>query len=414
MTSASQYFDSLETRSPDERISQQLQKLPTQIQYAIEHSSAYAKQLSDIDSSQINSFEALASLPVTRKSELIKAQAAEKPFGGFAARHIQNVRRVFSSPGPIYEPEGLCDDYWRTARSLYAAGVRASDVIHNTYSYHLTPAGSMMESGADKIGATVIPAGTGQTELQVNVIADLQPNTYTGTPSFLKILIEKATDLNLPYNSIKKALVSGEALPPGLRTEFNNAGIFVLQAYATADLGLIAYESEAMEGMIIDEEIIVELLRPGTGNPVAPGEVGEVVVTTFNQSYPLIRFATGDLSVILPGISPCGRTNQRIKGWMGRADQTTKIKGMFVHPEQVNKVIQRHPEILNARMIVTNPESRDQFVLKCEVSNRIDGLIDAVTISMSDVIKLRGTVELCDPGSLENDGKVIDDARVYK
>ncbi len=414
MSAGNSYYDLLETRSPDERLAQQLKALPDQVQFAKESSSAYARRFADIEAQDINTLQALAKLPVTRKSELIEAQAKEKPFGGFASQEISQLRRVFSSPGPIYEPQGTCEDYWRVARSLYAAGVRSGDIIHNTYSYHLTPAGSMMETGADKIGATVIPAGTGQTELQVNVISDIKPNTYTGTPSFLKILLQKSAELDLSISSIKKALVSGEALPANLRTEFNQAGIFVLQAYATADLGLIAYESEAMEGMIIDERIIVELLRPGTGDPVATGEVGEVVVTTFNQSYPLIRFATGDLSAIVPGISPCGRTNQRIKGWMGRADQTTKIKGMFVHPEQVDKVVKRHPEILRARLVVTNSENKDQFVLKCEVSEQREGLVAAIESSLSSIIKLRGSAELCKAGSLYTDGKVIDDMRVYE
>ncbi len=414
MAAEEKYLDALETRSADERHAQLMARLPRQVQFAKENSSAYAELLKDIDPADINSLDALAALPLTLKSELIQAQEANKPFGGYASTATGRIQKIFSSPGPIYEPEGDTEDYWRIARAMYAAGFRRGDVVHNAYSYHFTPAGSMMESGAARLGATVFPAGTGQTEMQVNAIADTRANAYAGTPSFLRIIVEKAEQLQIPLGSLNKALVSGEALPPGLRKFLNEAGIFVLQAYATADLGLIAYESEAMEGMILDEEIIVELVRPGTGDPVPEGEVGEVVVTTFNQHYPLLRFATGDLSAVMPGESPCGRTNSRIKGWMGRADQTTKIKGMFVHPQQVDKLVKRHAEIIKARLEVSNPESKDRLVLKCEVSEVSESLSAAIENSIREVMKLRGEAQLQQPGSLPNDGKVIDDIRSYE
>ncbi|MCB1754206.1 MAG: AMP-binding protein [Gammaproteobacteria bacterium] len=413
MNASDKYFDALETRPTEQRLAQQLQQLPEHIRFARDNTRAYAELLKDVNPDEIDSLQKLASLPVTRKSELIEAQGKDKPFGGFTSAPAGRMRRVFSSPGPIYEPEGDTADYWRIARAMFAAGFRQGDLIHNSYSYHFTPAGSMMETAAKQIGAAVFPAGTGQSELQVNAINDLQSTAYTGTPSFLKILIDKAQELGLPLGRLDKALVSGEALPPSLRQAINEAGIFILQAYATADLGLIAYESEAMEGLIVDESVIVELVRPGTGDPVAEGEVGEVVVTTFNRHYPLLRFATGDLSAVLPGASPCGRTNTRIKGWMGRADQTTKIKGMFVHPQQVDKIVKRHPEILKARLVVSNPDNKDSLVLQCETSSPSDNLGEAVQASIREVIKLRSEVEIVAQGSLANDGKVIDDIRKY-
>lgn len=414
MSAPDTYFDSLETRSSEERDSQMLRDLPNQIQHAKSNTPAYSALLDSINPQDINTFEALASLPVTRKSALSEAQAKLKPFGGYTTLSPGRMQKVFASPGPIYEPEGDSPDYWRLARAMYAAGFRPGDLVHNTYSYHFTPAGSMMETAAQKIGAAVIPAGTGQSELQVNTIVDLQPNCYAGTPSYLRILLEKADEMGQSINTIDKALVSGEALPPSLRSQFSERGISVLQAYATADLGLIAYESSSMEGLIVDEGVIVELVRPGTGDPVAEGEVGEVVVTTFNQHYPLIRFATGDLSAILSGTSPCGRTNTRIKGWMGRADQTSKVKGMFVHPQQVDKVNKRHPEIVKSRLVITNPDNKDLLTLKCEVSSSPENLTPAIENSIREVMKLGGTVELASPGTLENDGKVIDDSRNYE
>jgi len=413
MPASNEFFDSLETRSPEERHQQQMALLPAHIQHAKEHTRAYAGLFADVDPNGISSAEALSQLPVTRKSNLHDAQQQDKPFGGYASQAPGNLLRVFSSPGPIYEPEGDTADYWRIARALYAAGFRAGDLVHNAYSYHFTPAGAMMETGAQQIGAGVFPAGTGQTQLQVEAMADLRPQGYAGTPSFLRILLEKAAELSIDVSSLSKALVSGEALPPSLRQQFSDNGIDTYQAYATADLGLIAYESQAREGLIVDEGIVVEIVRPGTGDPVAAGEVGEVLVTTFNTHYPLIRFATGDLSAVLPGASPCGRTNLRIKGWMGRADQTTKVKGMFVHPHQVDQICKRHPEIVRARLVVTNPDNKDALTLQCALSGADAGTGQAIEETIRDILKLRGAVEIVDSGTLPNDGKVIDDTREY-
>ncbi len=369
--------------------------------------------LEDVDASACNNPTALSQLPVIRKSDLIDLQGQDRPFGGLAATPVNQLGKIFASPGPIYEPEGKRVNYWRMARALYAVGFREGDLVHNTFSYHFSPAGSMLESSAHALGCVVFPAGVGQTELQVQTIRDLQPAGYVGTPSFLKIILEKAAEMGLDLLSLKKALVSGEALPPNLRSVINEHGIHILQCYATADLGLIAYESGAKEGLILDEEVIVELVRPGTGELVAEGEVGEVVVTTFNPDYPLIRFGTGDLSAVLPGISPCGRTNTRIKGWMGRADQTTKVKGMFVHPSQVNEIIKRHTEVMRARLVVDNDGTNDIMMLKCEVNGGTAQLADAIARSIRDVCKLRGQATFLKPGSLPNDGKVIDDVRTY-
>ena len=321
---------------------------------------------------------------------------------------------MFASPGPLYEPEGARPDYYRLARALFAAGFRAGDLVHNTFSYHFTPAGSMMETAAHALGCTVFPAGVGQTEQQLAAIADLQPNAYVGTPSFLRILLDKADELGVRV-SFAKAFVSGEAFPPSMRDALAARGIMAFQAYATADIGLIAYETPAREGMVADEDILLEIVRPGTGDPVAPGEVGEVVVTTFNPDYPLIRFGTGDLSAVLPGASPCGRTNLRIKGWMGRADQTTKVKGMFVHPGQIAQVVRRHPEITRARLVVDNPELNDRMTLMCEVAGGgSEALAGAVAASIRELTKLRGEVAFLPTGALANDGKVIDDVRAYE
>jgi phenylacetate-CoA ligase len=327
---------------------------------------------------------------------------------------LGELARVFQSPGPIYDPEGRRADYWRFARALFATGFRQGDLIHNTFSYHFTPAGSMLESGAHALGCAVFPAGIGQTELQVTAICDLKPQGYVGTPSFLKIILDKAAEMKADVASLKKALVTAEALPPSLRKEFLERGISVLQAYATADLGMIAYETPALDGMVVDEEVIVEIVRPGTGDPVPGGEVGEVVVTTLNPEYPLIRFATGDLSAVLPGLSLCGRTNMRIKGWLGRADQTTKVKGMFVHPSQVAEVLRRHPQILKGRLVVEQREHQDVMTLHCEVGTHADAALEKVIVtSIREICKLRGAVVFVAPGSLPNDGKVIDDIRKY-
>jgi phenylacetate-CoA ligase len=346
-----------------------------------------------------------------RQKELHKDR---DPFGGLTAVPTGQLARIFASPGPIYDPEAPRGDYWRLGRALHAAGFRRGDVIHNTFSYHFTPAGSMLESGAHAIGCAVVPAGTGNTELQVRAIADIKPKGYVGTPSFLKIILDKAREMEIELPSLKLAVVSGEALPPALRAEFKERGIDVLQCYATADLGLVGYESRANEGLIVDEWLIVEIVRPGTGDPVAAGEVGEVVVTTLNPDYPVIRFATGDLSALLPGQSPCGRTNMRLKGWMGRADQTTKVRGMFVHPHQVAEILKRHPAIRKGRLVVDRDRDNDSMTLRCEIEGEQRGLETAIGESIQAVTKMRGAVEFVAPGSLPNDGKVIDDVRKYQ
>ncbi|MDO9597184.1 MAG: AMP-binding protein [Azoarcus sp.] len=408
------FYDDRETRDPLERERELCARLPRQIAHAQAHAPAFARLLEGIDPARVSSREVLARLPVIRKYELLEQQKEARPFGGFAAvRWGAACRRVFASPGPLYEPEGAGADYYRLARALYAAGFREGDLVHNTFSYHFTPAGSMMETAAHALGCTVFPAGVGQTEQQLAAIVDLQPNAYVGTPSFLRILLDKADEAGVKP-SFTKAFVSGEAFPPSLRERFAARGISASQAYATADIGLIAYETPAREGLVVDEDILLEIVRPGTGDPVEPGEVGEVVVTTFNQDYPLIRFGTGDLSALLPGQSPCGRTNQRIRGWMGRADQTTKVKGMFVHPGQVADIVRRHPEIGRSRMVVDNPGLNDRMTLYCEAQGESAELAGAIAASIRELTKLRGEVSFCAPGSLANDGKVIDDIRTYE
>jgi phenylacetate-CoA ligase len=412
--SDSPYFDELETRDPMERERSLYQRLPEQIGYAKTRAPVYAELLDGVDPDRVIDAGELARLPVIRKSELLERQQAARPFGGFGACDISDAARVFGSPGPIYEPEPHGNNYWRMARALYAAGVRKGMLVHNTFAYHFTPAGSMAETGAHALGCPVFPAGTGQTELQVQAIADLKPAAYVGTPSFLKIILEKARESGADVSSLVHGLVSGEALPPSLRSALSESGVDVLQCYATADLGLIAYESEAREGLIADEDLIVEIVRPGTGDPVAEGEVGEVVVTNFNRAYPLVRFGTGDLSAVMTGTSPCGRTNMRIKGWMGRADQAAKVKGMFVHPSQVNEVVKRYPEISRARLVVDSRDGQDIMTLRCEVESGGDDMAEALVQTLREVCKLRGTVELVEPGTLPNDGKVIDDVRTYE
>ncbi|THF63932.1 phenylacetate--CoA ligase [Pseudothauera nasutitermitis] len=408
------YYDARETRPQDEREADLFARLPAQIAHARAHAPAFAQSLAEVDPTTVTSRAALARLPVIRKSELLERQKAARPFGGFAAVNWGRAcHRVFASPGPLYEPEGARADYYRLARALYAAGFRAGDLVHNTFSYHFTPAGSMMETGAHAVGCTVFPAGVGQTEQQVAAVADLRPNAYTGTPSFLRIILDKADELGVAP-SFTKAFVSGEAFPPSQRDALAARGIQAYQAYATADVGLIAFETPAREGLVVDEDIILEIVRPGTGDPVADGEVGEVVVTTFNPDYPLIRFGTGDLSAVLPGASPCGRTNVRIKGWLGRADQTTKIKGMFVHPAQIAEIVRRHPEIGRARLVVDNPDLVDRMILQCECAAGSDALAAAIAGSIRELTKLRGEVAFCAPGGLANDGKVIDDLRKYE
>jgi len=409
----SAFYDELETRTPEARDRSLAECLPVQIRYAKQNAPYFARHLADVDPDTVTDRAALAALPVTRKSDLMDLQKATPPLGGLNATPVKDLARVFMSPGPLYEPEGHGEDWYRFARALYAAGFRKGDLVHNTFAYHLTPAGRIAESAIHALGAVAFPAGVGNTEQQVRAIADLHPAGYIGTPSFLKILLEKAGELGLNVASISKALVSGEALPPSLRAELLEKGVAVLQAYATAELGLIAYESEAKEGLIVDEGVIVEIVRPGTGEPVPEGEVGEIVVTSFNPDLPLIRFATGDLSAVLAGPSPCGRTNMRIKGWMGRADQTTKVKGMFVHPSQIAEIVKRHPEIAKARLVVSGAAGRDEMVLHVETDSAGDGLAAAIGESVVAVTKLKGTVEFATPGSLPNDGKVISDERSY-
>ncbi len=409
------YYDMLETRDPAVREAELMQALPALIAHARQHAPAFARILAGVDAAGITSREALARLPVTRKSELLELQTQDRPFGGLTTVASGGLARIFQSPGPIYDPEGRRPDYWRLARALFAAGFRQGELIHNCFSYHFTPAGSMLETGAHALGCTVFPAGVGQTELQVIAITDLKPHGYVGTPSFLKIILDKAADMGADISCLKKALVTAEALPPSLRKEIQEYGVQIFQCYATADLGLIAYETPSLEGMVVDEGVLIEIVRPGTGEPVPAGEVGELVVTTFTPEYPLIRFGTGDLSAVLPGLSPCGRTHTRIKGWLGRADQTTKVKGMFVHPLQVAEVLKRHPQVLKGRLVVDSEGYTDVMTLHCEVAGNADAALEkALVASLREVCKLRGGVVLVAPGTLPNDGKVIDDIRKYE
>lgn len=405
-----QFFDALETRDPAQRERDLLARLPGQVAHARSHSEHYASVLRAVDPNAISTRAALASLPVTRKSDLVGLQGSRKPFGGLNATPPSGLARIFMSPGPIYDPEGRRPDYWHAARTLHAAGFRAGDVVLNCFSYHLTPAGSMFETGLHRLECAVIPGGVGQTELQARAVADLEPSGYVGTPSFLRLILEKCDELGLASGSIRRALVSGEAFLPPVRQLLAERGIEAFQAYGTADLGLVAYETSAREGLVMNEEMILEIVRPGTGEPVPGGEVGEVVVSVFNADYPLLRFATGDLSAILPGKSPCGRTNVRIKGWMGRADQTTKVRGMFVHPHQVAEVLKRHG-MTRGRLVVENENGEDRMTLRVEGDSRADaGTVEA---TLRDVMKVRGEVAYVPAGSLPDDGKVIEDARTY-
>ena len=408
------HFDELETRDPAVREAALMAALPGQIAHAQATAPAFAEILAGVDPQAVTDRAALADLPVTAKADLMARQAAAAPFGGLAAVGMGDFQRLFASPGPIYEFETARADYWRGARSLYAAGFRAGDVVHNCFSYHLTPGGWILDSALRALGCVVVPAGVGNTEAQVQAIAQFRPAGYTGTPDFLKVLLDAGAEHGIDCACITKALVSGGALFPSLREEYRGRGVAVLQSYATADLGVIAYESGADQGMILDEHLIVEIVRPGTGDPLPEGEVGEVVVTTLNPDYPLIRFATGDLSATLPGQSPCGRTNGRLKGWLGRADQTTKIKGLFVHPGQVAQVVKRHPEIVKARLVVARDGEADTMTLRCEVAEGTDEtLAGAIAGTLQAICKLKGEVALEAPGTLPNDGKVIDDTREY-
>lgn len=419
------HYDALETRDPAQREAALMAALPDHVAQAQRMASAFAEILRGVDAAAVSSRAALARLPVTRKYELLARQQAARaaggdPLGGFAAigwrglLRDKGARRVFQSPGPIYEPEGHAIDYWRSARAFAAAGFQAGDLVHNCFSYHLTPGAWIMEAGAHALGCTVFPGGTGNTEQQLAAIADLQPVAYAGTPSFLKILVEKAQEAGTKL-SITKALLSGEAFPPSLRDWLTERGITAYQAYATADAGLIAYETSAREGLVLEEDVILEIVRPGTGDPVPEGEVGEVVVTVLNPDYPLIRFGTGDLSAVLPGPCPTGRSNTRIRGWLGRADQTTKVRGMFVHPGQVAEILRRHPEAGRARLVVAGEMADDRMTLKVETECSGPGeLALRMAETVREVTKLRGEVELVLPGTLPNDGKVIEDARSYK
>jgi phenylacetate-CoA ligase len=415
------FFDTLETREPAQREAELMAALPKQVAHAKQASAALAQILAAVDPAAVTSRSALAHLPVTRKHELLERQQASRAvaggdvFGGFSTLgYGAQMPRLFASPGPIYEPEGAGRDYWRMARAIFAAGFRPGELIHNCFSYHFVPAGSMMESGAHALGCTVFAGGTGQTEQQVQAIAQLQPAGYIGTPSFLKIIVEKAAEMGVALPSVTKAMFGGEAYPPSLRDWFAARGIAGYQCYATADVGSIAFETAAREGLVLDEGVIVEIVRPGTGDPVADGEVGEVLVTSLNPVYPLIRFGTGDLSAVLVGPCPTGRTNTRIKGWMGRADQTTKIRGMFVHPAQVDAIAKRFPEVLRARLVVTGEMANDAMTLKVETAGEPAALASRIGEAIRDITKLRGEVELLPLGSLPNDGKVIEDARSYK
>lgn len=404
------HFDSLEIRCSKEREIEQRLAMACQIDRARKTAPAYAELLKDF-TEPVNSRDRLAKLPLTRKSELLARQQQQPPFAGLTGIKSPELTHIFVSPGPIYEPATARRDFWSFGRTLFAAGFRRGDLLQNCFSYHFTPAGAMVESGAQALGCTVIPAGTGNTELQVSTIAELKPVGYVGTPSFLKIILDKGDELNADLSSLKKALVSGEYLPPSLRDSWMERGIKALQCYATADLGLIAYESDALDGMIVDERIILEIVRPGTGDPVPEGEVGELVATSLNPDYPLIRFATGDLSAVMPGSSSCGRTNMRIRGWLGRADQTVKIRGLFVHPSQIAEILRRHPEVHKGRLVVSREEHLDRMVLQCETKCRDSDLAEKISESIRDICQLRGEVELVDRKSLPNDGKVIDDQR---
>ncbi len=411
---AGEFYDDLETRDPQARETAQFAALREQLAAAKAASPGWAALHAGVDPADITTREALAQLPVVRKSALTERQSAEPPLGGLTTVPPGELDWIFCSPGPIYEPGMREGDYWRMGRAMFAAGYRAGDIAYNTFAYHLTPAGHMMEMGAKACGCAVVPGGVGNTEQQVQALAGLRPNAYVGTPSFLRILLEKAEAAGHDVSSITKAAVGGEALPPSVREEFKARGIATTQSYGTADVGLIAYESPIPEGMIMDEGVIVEIVEPLGSTPVPEGEVGEVVVTALNPIYPLTRFATGDLSAVLPGQSACGRTGARIKGWMGRADQTTKVRGMFVHPMQVAQVIGRHPEVARARMVLENPDNRDRMTLHCEFPG--DGgerLSQAIAESINAICKLRGDVAFVKPDSLPDDGKLIDDRRTW-
>jgi phenylacetate-CoA ligase len=402
------FFDDLETRSSDQRSTENAALLKDILNLAA-NLDGYKAAFGSLDLSIFKSLEDLPSLPVLRKSELSERQTRGNVLGGYSNKKSFEFAHVFQSPGPIYEPGGISHDWWRIGRFLHALDIGKGDIVHNCFSYHLTPAGMIFENGARAVGAAVVPAGVGQTELQVRAAVDIGSNVYTGTPDYLKIILDKADELGESL-SFNRAAVGGGALFPSLRQEYSDRGIVCRQNYATADLGNVAYESEALDGMIVDEGVVLEIVTPGTGNPVPVGEVGEVVVTSFNADYPLIRFATGDLSAFMPGMSSCGRTNVRIKGWMGRADQTTKIKGLFVRPEQVADLVSSHKDIQRARIVATREGEMDVMTVKIETENNDT---DAFKSSIVSTLKLKGNVELVSPGSLPRDGVIIEDLRKY-
>jgi phenylacetate-CoA ligase len=417
-------LDARETRDPAEREASLLQALPDFVAHAKAHSVAQAARLAAFDAAAIDSRAALARVPVLRKHDLLVQQQAARasggnPFAGHAVAgwtglaHARPAKRVFQSPGPLYEPEGVVADSWRMSRALHAAGFRRGDLVHNSFSYHLTPAGAMMEEGALALGCTVFPGGVGNTDMQLQAMVDLRPQGYCGTPSFLKIALEKAAETGIALPSLTTALVSGEACPPSLRDWFGARGVAAYQCYATADVGLIAYETEAREGLVLDEQVIVEIVGPD-GMPVPDGEVGEVVVTSFNPDYPLLRFGTGDLSAVLPGQCPSGRTNGRIRGWLGRADQTTKVRGMFVHPSQVQELQRRFPQLGRVRLVVQGEVGSDRMLLQAECAQPQDALATAVGDAIRQITKLRGELQWCAPGTLPDDGKLIEDQRSYR
>jgi phenylacetate-coenzyme A ligase PaaK-like adenylate-forming protein len=407
------YYDELETRDPETREAALFAALPKLVEKAQQDSPAFARMLAGIDFRDITGRAALTGVPILRKSDVPELQRLRPPLGGLNTVATGDMVRLFASPGPIYEPEFAVSDYWGMARALFVAGFRRGDLIHNCFSYHFTPAGSMVESGARALGCTVFPGGVGNTEGQISAIAQLRPQGYAGTPSFLRIILDKGREKGEDLSSLTKALVSGEALPPSLRTHIRDYGIDPIECYAIADIGVIAYQSRAREGLIVDERVIVEIVRPGTGEPVPDGEVGEVVVTSFNHGYPLIRFATGDLSAVLPGRSPCGRTNMRIVGWLGRVDQTTKVKGMFIHPVQLGDALKRHPQVRKGRLVVDREGLNDSTSLLCEVEGGDEDLAGAISESVQAVCKVHCQVVLTALGSLPNDGKIIEDRRTH-
>ena len=410
----SEFYDELETRAPEQREGELMARLPKFVKHAVDNAPGWAAHLKGFDPASISSRKTLSELPILRKSDLIALQEKNPPFGDLNTVSPGDMSALFMSPGPVLEPETPQDDPFRAARALYAAGMRKGHILQNCFGYHMTPGAWMVHNSARSIGCAVIPAGIGQTEQQLDLVRMYKPDAYVGTPSFLRILIERAKEMGADVSNLKQALVGAEALPPSLRQWFLDQGMDrVIQWYGTAEVGLIAYETPALEGMVIDENVILEIVRPGTGDPVDHGEVGEVVVTSFNEAYPMIRLGTGDLSAVMEGPSPCGRTNVRIKGWMGRADQATKVRGMFVKPDQIAAIVGKFDEVSKARMIITGEMANDEMCLHCESSSTDSGLTEKIIEAVRDVTKMRGDVKLVAPGTLANDGLVIEDARKY-